>query len=130
MPRGRPPKPTQLHVVQGTLRSGRHAVRQDEVQPEGEPVKPLFVKGRAARIWKEYAGRCFWLTVADSHIFAVWCGLGAELERGVEKVPAARIAQWRGLGGDLGISPAARARIGATQRPRRPRTQANKYLDR
>ena len=129
MPRGRPPKPTQLHVVQATFRSGRHAGRDDEIQPDGAPKKPGFLKGRAARIWKEYAGRCFWLTGADSHTFAVWCVLGAELERGVEKVPAARIAQWRGLGGDLGISPSARAKISAAQRPKRPRTKTNEYFD-
>ena len=129
MSRGRPPKPTQLLVVKNTLRSGRHAGRQDEVQPEGELVKPAFLRGRAGRIWKEYGSRCFWLTAADSHIFAAWCAISAELERGVGKVPAARIAQWRGLGGDLGIGPSARARIGTTQRPKRPRTPADKFFD-
>ena len=129
MARGRPPKPTALHVVQGTLRSGRHAGRDDEIQPEGAPVKPTFLKGRAARIWTEYVRICFWLTAADSHVLAAWCALGAELERSVEKVPAARIAQWRGLGGDLGISPAARAKIGAAHRPKRPRTKTSEYFD-
>ena len=129
MSRGRPPKPTQLHAVMGTLRPGRHAGREYEVEPEGPLVRPAFLKGRAVRIWREYGARCFWLTAADSHVFAAWCAIAAELEQGVAKVSAARIAQWRGLGGDLGIGPSARARIGTTQRPKRPRTPADQFFD-
>ncbi|MBV8091576.1 MAG: P27 family phage terminase small subunit [Alphaproteobacteria bacterium] len=38
MPRpvGRPPKPTALHVLHGTLRKSRHRHRQNEPQPEGD----------------------------------------------------------------------------------------------
>lgn len=107
-----PRKPTHLHAVDGTYRSDRHGDRENEPQPEGKPVKPKFLKGRASEIWDEYAAVCYWLTAADSHSFATWCSLAAELERGVKKMVASRISQMRALGSELGTSgPGTRSRI-------------------
>ncbi len=54
----------------------------------------------------------YWLTAADSHALAIWCALSAEAERGVDKMLASRLTQWRTLGSELGFNgPSSRVRI-------------------
>lgn len=104
-------KPLEFHRRDGTLRADRHSERQ-EPQPEGKPAKPKWLRGRASKLWDEYVGVAYWLTAADSHNFAAWCGLAAELERGITKMVASRISQYRMLGDVLGLAgPGSRARI-------------------
>lgn len=108
---GRKPKPTRLHLVEGTANPTRHKNRKQEPQPTGKPVKPAFVKGKAAKLWAEYSRIGFWLTEADSHALAVWCALGAEIEKDVERMNSSRISQWRTLSSELGFLPASRSRL-------------------
>lgn len=79
--------------------------------PDGTPVKPGFVKGKAKAIWDQYVVIAYWLTGADSHALGLWCCLTAEAEKGVDKMTAARITQWRTLAAELGFLPASRTRI-------------------
>ncbi len=104
-----PRKPTVLKVVQGN--PGRRPLPENEPIPDGKPVRPKWVKGRAKKVWDEVVGQLFWLTEPDSHKLAVWCGLYAEIAAGLEHVNSARITQWRVLGSELGLDPSARARL-------------------
>src|SRR5688572_24345080 len=108
---GRKPKPTHLHAVEATANATRHKDRKDEPRPTGKPVKPQFVKGKALKLWTEYVRIGFWLTEADSHALGLWCALGAEIEKDVERMTASRISQWRTLASELGFLPASRSRL-------------------
>lgn len=110
--RGRKPKPTHLHLVTGTHRADRHGDPAGEPAPAGRPVRPAWLRGRAAKLWDEHAAIGFWLTAADGMKLAVWCALGAELARGVKDVSSSRISQWRTLGAELGFDPSGRTRLG------------------
>lgn len=112
--RGRKPKPTHLHVIDGTLRGDRHK-RDGEPEPDGRPVKPKKLKGRKSRaseIWDEIIERADWLSWADGPKAHVFCVLMAEFEKAPLKMPSARITQIRTLGSELGLDPSSRARIG------------------
>ena len=104
-----PRKPTALKLVTGN--PGRRPLPQNEPKPTGKPLQPKWLRGRAAKIWKEIAPQLFWLAEADSHKLAVWCGLYAEVQSGLEHVNSARLTQWRVLGSELGLDPSARARL-------------------
>ena len=108
--KGRKPKPTHLKVITGN--PGRRPLNENAPQPTGRPIKPAFVRGRAAKIWAEYVERAFWLTEAESHILAAWCSLTAELEKDIDRMTASRISQWRTLAAELGLTPSSRVRLG------------------
>ena len=111
MTMGRPRKPTHLHAVDGTYNVTKHADRVNEPQPAGALVKPKWLKGRAAKLWDEYSSIGYWLTAADSHSLATWCGLAAEISAGLKNVTSSRISQYRALGSELGFLCASRSRI-------------------
>jgi len=121
----KPRKPTHMHLVEGTLNVTRHANRKDEPKPTGRPKKPTNLAPHELAVWDEYFAIAYWLTEADTEIFAVWCSMTAtEVHRhvkmvegaktivgGVASMDAARLAQWRMLGQELGLTPAARSKI-------------------
>ena len=109
--RGAKPKPTRLHVVDGTYRPDRHA-GPSEPEPEGELEKPPKLNGRAGDLWDRYMARAHWLTWADGPKALMWVHMQAEFERAPSKMVASRIGQLRSLGSELGLDPASRARIG------------------
>jgi hypothetical protein len=43
MPRGRPPKPTALHLIHGTWRKSRHGPRPDRTAPAGPSIWDTFL---------------------------------------------------------------------------------------
>jgi len=117
--RGAKPKPTELHVVQGTFRPGRHEEQaQNEPKPDGQLEKPKYLKGRAGRVWDRIAPKLDWLTEVDSDMLALWCGLQAEHESNLEDMPSSRISQMRTLAAELGLTASGRARIGASGKPK------------
>ena len=82
MPKGRPAKPTKLHILEGTFRSDRHG---DGVEPEplpGPAKCPKHLSKDAKRVWKELvrvmdgAGV---LTQADQWIMARFCSSAVRL---------------------------------------------------
>jgi phage terminase small subunit len=108
----RPAKPTALKIIQGN--PGKRPLNQHEPKPASGCAKPKFLKGRAARIWDEYAPeleRIGILTAVDGHLFAAWCTLAAELEVQAGKMSAPRIAQMRMLAAAFGLDPSSRARL-------------------
>ncbi|MEQ9642515.1 MAG: hypothetical protein RIM84_20980 [Alphaproteobacteria bacterium] len=118
--RGQKPKATALHLVEGTLNVTRHRARTSEPTAAGAPIRPTWLGTRAAKFWDEQAAIAWWLTGADSLKLAAWCALSAELSRGVGRMTAARLGQWRALGSELGFDPAGRARLGVVAPPRPP----------
>jgi phage terminase small subunit len=115
MVRGRKPTPTHLKVLRGN--PGKRALPKNEPQPQGEVEKPRFLKGRAAKLWDQYAPeliRLRVLTVIDAHNFAAWCSLAAEFEKDPAGMVAAKIGQMRGLASSFGMDAAARARLGGS----------------
>lgn len=103
-------KPTALRVIQGN--PGRRPIPQGEPQPVGALEKPAKIRGRASQIWDQHAAIATWLTSADSTKLHVFCELYAEFERSPRKMVAARIAQLRAAGSELGLDPSSRARLG------------------
>lgn len=112
-PRGPKPKPTHLHVIDGTLNTTRHAHRADEPELIGALQKPKYLKGRAVKLWDEVAAACHWLGDADSYKLGMWCALQAEFEKSPKDMTSARIAQLRALGSELGLDPSSRSRLGS-----------------
>jgi phage terminase small subunit len=110
--RGRKPTPTHLKLVRGN--PGRRPLNPSEPKPKLGCEKPKFLKGRAARVWDEYAPtleRLGLLTSVDGPMLAAWCLLVAKMERDFESMTATQIAQMRGLAASFGLEPSARARL-------------------
>ncbi len=120
-------KPTFLHAVEGTTNVTRHKHRANEPKPDGVPVKPKFVKGKASKIWDEYVAIGYWLTSADSLVLAAWCGLAAEMEANLKDMTASRISQWRALGSELGFGPSSRTKINASHADKKTDNPADKF---
>ena len=111
--RGRKPKATHLHLVEGTHRRDRHGAGDVMSEPEDAIARPKGLRGKAAQLWDQFIARAAWLTWADGPKALIWCHLQAEFERKPGEMVASRIAQLRALGSELGLEPASRARIGA-----------------
>jgi P27 family predicted phage terminase small subunit len=77
---GRRPKPTALKLVDGTARPDR--MNPDEpIPPSGEVKCPVWLHGRARRVWRELEPvlkAMGVLTVADVAMFAALCETQAE----------------------------------------------------
>ena len=122
---GRRRKPTALHVVEGTFNATRHKDRDKEPQPSGKVKKPPFVKGRSAKLWKQYAPDLEAkgvLTAWDVDMFGAWCCLMAELQIEPRLFTAAKLSQLRALASEFGLTPPARARLktGADEKEKDP----------
>lgn len=124
---GRKPTPSAIRLVTGTR--GRRKPGHNEPQPDGRPVSPVKLTGRPAVYWRRYIAPAHWLTRTDSAKAFMWVHLSAEYEAsvapGAAPMLAARIAQLRNLGAELGMDPASRARLGGA-----PQTEApDSYFD-
>jgi phage terminase small subunit len=73
--------------------------------------------GRPAALWRRFIVPAWWLTSSDAPKAWLWCELQAEAERSVAAMTAARLAQLRALGSELGFDPASRSRIDAGKKP-------------
>lgn len=115
---GRPPKPDAIKHVVGTIRSDR--VRENVPVPgEGDVVKPKIVKGRAAKIWDQFAPGLIamgTLTWADVYTLAEWCQLTAQWEKEGADMQAALRTRRHALGTELGIGAVSRAKAGSKKR--------------
>jgi phage terminase small subunit len=126
---GRRPKPTVLKLVQGN--PGKRPLNKNEPKPTAGCSKPKFLKGRAARIWNEYAPeleRLGLLTSVDAPMFAAWCQLVEEFEKNPQTMTAARISQMRGLAAAFGMEPSARARLSVKQDGDKEADPAERYF--
>lgn len=125
--RGRKPTAAVLKLVTGN--PGKRAIPEDVPEAGGEPVRPSYLKGRAADLWDATLPLLWWLGEVDSHKLGLWCALQAEFERSPKKMVAGRIAQLRALGSELGMDPASRTRLGGKGNGKpEPKTPADKYF--
>jgi hypothetical protein len=123
--KGRKPKASIIKLVTGN--PGRRPVPGNEPTPEGRPIKPPKLKGRAAELWDQVAGYP-WLTEADSFTLHIWAQLQAQFERTPVAMIASRIAQLRAVAGELGLNPPARARLGTDGKRQDELDPAAKYF--
>lgn len=111
MPRGRPRKPTKLHVLQGTLNATRHRDRIGEPESAGRPVPPQKLGTRERELWVQFIDSASWLGFHDGPTAFLWVTLFAEYEQIPSKMNAARISQLRAVGGSLGLDPSSRSNL-------------------
>jgi phage terminase small subunit len=107
-----PAKPTALKIIQGN--PGKRPLNKHEPQPRPGCVKPRFLKGKAAQVWKRYAPeleRIGLLTSVDAEMFAGFCLLVAKMHTDFANMTAAEISQMRLLAAAFGMEPSARARL-------------------
>ncbi len=88
--------------------------------------KPAFVKGQAARLWKQYAGQLN-LTLLDEEMFGAFCCLMAEFQESPQDFPTARLTQLRGLAKSFGLTPDGRRGIRA-EPPSKPDPLEEEYF--
>jgi phage terminase small subunit len=117
-PKGKPPA---LKVVAGTDQPSR---RREQIVDaiEGEPVKPTWLKGRAAKLWHEkvaiYAARGQAVVGCESAL-AQYCAMEATLiDQYAKKItPAvAQVTAFRALASEFFDTPASQ--IGTTNKPK------------
>jgi P27 family predicted phage terminase small subunit len=75
--RGRKPKPTVLHIIEGTRNVTRHADRENEPDPDpAENIYPDYLSEDAMPVWDEMASLLIdigVLTEADVQLFSAYC---------------------------------------------------------
>lgn len=87
---GRKRKPTELHVLEGTLNSTRHSDRGNEPRPvQSEEDAPDYLSDEATEIWDELAPLLInlgVLTEIDRQLFSAYCEKRAAWEYYTSKV--------------------------------------------
>lgn len=116
--RGPKPKPTKLKILNGN--PGKRPLPENEPEPTGEVVMPLWLSGGAVELWNHYAPELVelgLLTSLDCEKFAQWCKL-ASLFREVGPVGMAAnlIARMDAISSAFGMDPGSRARLGSTKK--------------
>ena len=135
MPRtGSAPKHTAVLKLQGTMRSDRHAKRND-LDLGGElPKVPAFLNSVAKAEWKRVCSIGKYskaLSPADRGALTLYCILWSELKESQElnaegflvPMQSARMSVFMNLAGKFGMTPSDRAKI---QMPEEPKVQ-NKF---
>jgi hypothetical protein len=113
--RGRKPTATVVKLVTARPIRGRDPAAEPTL--DGCPKPPARLTGRPRRLWKQFIEPAWWLTRADGQKAFMWVHLASEFENAPAEMTAARIAQLRALGSELGLDPAARARLGGDRKP-------------
>lgn len=126
--RGKKPKPTKLHVVDGTYRSDRHANRDGEPESPDAPVRPAKLTKREGEIWDDMVATAHWLGVHDTSKAHAWTCMTARLEKTKYDAQASIFAQWRVLGSELGFDIGARTRLGGLSGPK-VKNNFDKFFD-
>jgi hypothetical protein len=91
----------------------------NEPTPKGRPKPPKPLQGRPLALWRRFITPAWWLSEFDAPKAWLWVHLQAEAEMDPAQMTAARIAQLRALGSELGFDPASRTRLGGD--PRNPK---------
>ena len=111
--RGPRPKANVVRLVTGIKPNGTGGA------PAANRIKPpVKMTGRAAAIWKTtIRDGAPWLAQPDAAMAWAFCELQAEAETGFAAMTASRIAQWRALANELGLTPSSRERLGVQATP-------------
>jgi len=137
--KGRPPKPTNLKVLEGN--PGKRPLPENEPKPKPIPPKcPSWLNREGKKMWKQLApelDRLGLLTMVDGQAFAAACqswGIWVECERFMKKhgrtyeytnkegytnlierpevkIGQKALAEFRAFCSEFGLTPAARTRI-------------------
>lgn len=103
---GRPRKATAVLEATGAFEKDPNRRRDNEpIPPTAEPVKPK-LKGRAAKLWAEFAPICIGMGTlkrGDEPEFATWCNLQAQCEKDFANFNNSRLAQKRAYAERFGI---------------------------
>jgi phage terminase small subunit len=115
--------PDNVHKLKGTYRADRHAQGPEGYQApaEGYPQPLEYLGGPALAIWREvesFMGGCNLYTQADASKLARYCTIEAEFRACPADFPAAKLTQLRLMERDLYLDPEARARVGASAKPK------------
>lgn len=111
--RGRKPTPNVIKLVTGN--PGRRPISEPSnlaPAPDGPLKKPPKISPRASELWDEVVERAWWLKPIDAYALHLWCELQAQFERSRGRMVAARIAQLRSAGSELGLQFISRSRAG------------------
>lgn len=118
--RGRPPKATKLHVIQGTDRPHRMKHRAPEPVVEGaigQPPESLSDELERA-VWHEIASVASWLTPADRSTLETFCRLKALERRNFLSMTGAQLSGLNKLSGLMGLNPSERSRVKMPEPPK------------
>jgi hypothetical protein len=113
--RGRKPTATVVKLVTGN--PGRRPLPKGEPMPTGRLTPPTTLSGRPLALWRRYISKAWWLASPDGPKAWLWCQLQAQAENDPAAFTAAKIAQLRAIGSELGFDPGSRARLGADKQP-------------
>ena len=108
---GGKPKSAALKLLNGN--PGEHRIQEEVKPPDGEIKRPRFVKGKAGRLWAQYAPSLAEkgvLTPWDVDMFGIWCCLMAEFQKSPDKFNAANLTQMRMLAEAFCLIPPGRSR--------------------
>ena len=144
---GRPPKPTALKKLKGTLRKHRAARVKEWRPPAGAPPMPKSLDDRARQVWKECIGLLVpagILTMADGEALADYCravsradaadlvvadeGLTTATAEGIKVHPAVTIARRERdaaarLRSLFGLDPSSRSKLNVPEKPKEDPTE-------
>jgi phage terminase small subunit len=127
---GRPRKPHNVKVLEGTFRKDRENTSAPRPNP-GIPEAPEWMLPEAQREWGRVIAEMENLgiiTKLDRSMLAAYCQMWArwvEAEKVNEPLPASHMAQMRYLAASFGLDPAAREKLNA--KPKEPEKK-NKYV--
>ncbi len=119
---GRKPKPPALKLVTGNPGHRPIEGTGDAAAPpvREAPLVPHRKLTKAQRaLWDRFIETAWWLTDHDVPKAYAWVCLQAEYDKAPVKMVAARIAQLRVLGNELGFDPSERGRLGISSGQRK-----------
>jgi phage terminase small subunit len=113
---GRPPKPTKVLEMQGTLRRDRHSDRSDLQVDSAIPEAPEWLSEEARSEWDRLTNGQYAKALAnvDRAMLAIFCQRWAHYvasEQSGQPIKAAEIAVLISLGAKLGLNPSDRTKL-------------------
>jgi phage terminase small subunit len=120
---GPAPKPTAIRILEGN--PGKRPIRGDEPKPRrAVPPCPRWLAPEARREWRSLGpelARIGLLTVVDGPIFALFCQSFARFQQAETDGDLAKVKAYaplmRAAMSELGLTPAARARLAVAPAP-------------
>jgi phage terminase small subunit len=113
-------KPASVHKLQGTFQPCRHGGPEPEIEL-GEPEIPEWLSPAGVAEWRRICKILVpanYLAKSDAAALGMYCELVSQMSEDPAEFPAAKITQLRMLMGELGLTPASRAKMPAREKPK------------